>query len=49
LPHAGDVVMIKSSLGIGFSRIVKALLDKYPRAVVMTAALKINRRAPEGD
>ncbi|MDF1609573.1 UDP-N-acetylmuramoylalanyl-D-glutamyl-2,6-diaminopimelate--D-alanyl-D-alanine ligase [Hoeflea sp. YIM 152468] len=26
----GDVVMIKSSLGIGFGRIVKALLDKYP-------------------
>ncbi|OCW58584.1 UDP-N-acetylmuramoylalanyl-D-glutamyl-2,6-diaminopimelate--D-alanyl-D-alanine ligase [Hoeflea olei] len=28
----GDVVMIKSSLGIGFGRIVKAFLDKY-RAV----------------
>ncbi|PWV99253.1 UDP-N-acetylmuramoyl-tripeptide--D-alanyl-D-alanine ligase [Hoeflea marina] len=27
---AGDVVMIKSSLGIGFGRVVKALLDKYP-------------------
>ncbi|MEQ8306606.1 MAG: UDP-N-acetylmuramoylalanyl-D-glutamyl-2,6-diaminopimelate--D-alanyl-D-alanine ligase [Hoeflea sp.] len=26
----GDVVMIKSSLGIGSGRIVKALLDKYP-------------------
>jgi len=26
----GDVVMVKSSLGIGFGRIVKALLDKYP-------------------
>lgn len=25
----GDVVMVKSSLGIGFGRIVKALLDKY--------------------
>lgn len=27
---AGDVVMVKSSLGIGFGRVVKALLDKYP-------------------
>ncbi|QLF70849.1 UDP-N-acetylmuramoylalanyl-D-glutamyl-2,6-diaminopimelate--D-alanyl-D-alanine ligase [Peteryoungia desertarenae] len=27
---AGDIVMIKSSNGIGFSRIVSALLDKYP-------------------
>ncbi|MDR6102692.1 UDP-N-acetylmuramoyl-tripeptide--D-alanyl-D-alanine ligase [Agrobacterium larrymoorei] len=26
----GDVVMIKSSLGIGFGKIVSALLDKYP-------------------
>ncbi|MDP3527589.1 MAG: UDP-N-acetylmuramoylalanyl-D-glutamyl-2,6-diaminopimelate--D-alanyl-D-alanine ligase [Hoeflea sp.] len=26
----GDAVMVKSSLGIGFGRIVKALLDKYP-------------------
>jgi UDP-N-acetylmuramoyl-tripeptide--D-alanyl-D-alanine ligase len=26
----GDVVMVKSSLGIGFGRIVKAMLDKYP-------------------
>jgi UDP-N-acetylmuramoyl-tripeptide--D-alanyl-D-alanine ligase len=26
----GDVVMVKSSLGIGFGRIVKALLDNYP-------------------
>ena len=26
----GDVVMIKSSNGIGFSRLVAALLDKYP-------------------
>lgn len=26
----GDVVMVKSSLGIGFGRIVKALLDKFP-------------------
>ena len=25
----GDVVMVKSSLGLGFGRIVKALLDKY--------------------
>jgi UDP-N-acetylmuramoyl-tripeptide--D-alanyl-D-alanine ligase len=28
--HAGDVVMVKSSLGIGFGKIVAALLDKYP-------------------
>ncbi|MDR7029894.1 UDP-N-acetylmuramoylalanyl-D-glutamyl-2,6-diaminopimelate--D-alanyl-D-alanine ligase [Rhizobium rosettiformans] len=28
--RAGDVVMIKSSLGIGFGKIVAALLDKYP-------------------
>jgi UDP-N-acetylmuramyl-tripeptide synthetase/UDP-N-acetylmuramoyl-tripeptide--D-alanyl-D-alanine ligase len=28
--QAGDVVMIKSSNGIGFSRLVSALLDKYP-------------------
>jgi UDP-N-acetylmuramoyl-tripeptide--D-alanyl-D-alanine ligase len=28
--RAGDVVMVKSSLGIGFGRIVKVLLDKYP-------------------
>ncbi|MCY6379905.1 UDP-N-acetylmuramoylalanyl-D-glutamyl-2,6-diaminopimelate--D-alanyl-D-alanine ligase [Hoeflea prorocentri] len=27
---AGDAVMIKSSKGIGFSRLVKALVDKYP-------------------
>ncbi|MEM9104264.1 MAG: UDP-N-acetylmuramoylalanyl-D-glutamyl-2,6-diaminopimelate--D-alanyl-D-alanine ligase [Pseudomonadota bacterium] len=27
---AGDAVMIKSSNGIGFSALVKALLDKYP-------------------
>ena len=26
----GDVVMVKSSFSIGFGRIVKALLDKYP-------------------
>lgn len=26
----GDVVMVKSSLGIGFGKIVSALLDKYP-------------------
>ena len=26
----GDVVMIKSSLGVGFGKIVAALLDKYP-------------------
>ena len=26
----GDVIMIKSSKGIGFSRLVAALLDKYP-------------------
>jgi UDP-N-acetylmuramoyl-tripeptide--D-alanyl-D-alanine ligase len=31
-PQAGDVFMVKSSNGIGFSRIVKAFLDKYPRA-----------------
>jgi UDP-N-acetylmuramoyl-tripeptide--D-alanyl-D-alanine ligase len=31
VPHPGDVIMIKSSNGIGFSRIVKALVDKYPR------------------
>ena len=28
----GDVFMVKSSNGIGFSRIVKAFLDKYPHA-----------------
>lgn len=28
--RAGDVVMVKSSLGIGFGKIVAALLDKYP-------------------
>jgi UDP-N-acetylmuramoyl-tripeptide--D-alanyl-D-alanine ligase len=28
--HGGDVVMIKSSNGIGFSRLVKALLDRFP-------------------
>ncbi len=27
---AGDVLMVKSSLGIGFGRIVAALLDKFP-------------------
>ncbi len=26
----GDIVMVKSSLGLGFGRIVSALLDKYP-------------------
>ncbi len=26
----GDVVMVKSSLGLGFGKIVSALLDKYP-------------------
>lgn len=31
-PKPGDVFMIKSSNGIGFSRIVKAFLDKFPRA-----------------
>lgn len=31
-PRPGDVLMVKSSNGIGFSRIVKAFLDKYPRA-----------------
>ena len=31
-PLPGDVIMVKSSNGIGFSRIVKAFLDKYPRA-----------------
>ena len=28
--RAGDAVMVKSSKGIGFSRLVKALVDKYP-------------------
>ncbi|KPF42425.1 UDP-N-acetylmuramoylalanyl-D-glutamyl-2,6-diaminopimelate--D-alanyl-D-alanine ligase [Rhizobium sp. AAP43] len=28
--QTGDVVMVKSSLGIGFGKIVAALLDKYP-------------------
>jgi UDP-N-acetylmuramoyl-tripeptide--D-alanyl-D-alanine ligase len=28
--RTGDVVMVKSSLGIGFGKIVSALLDKYP-------------------
>ncbi|MEM8541326.1 MAG: UDP-N-acetylmuramoyl-L-alanyl-D-glutamate--2,6-diaminopimelate ligase [Pseudomonadota bacterium] len=32
VPTAGDVVMIKSSNGIGFSKIVKALLEKYKAA-----------------
>jgi UDP-N-acetylmuramoyl-tripeptide--D-alanyl-D-alanine ligase len=27
---AGDVLMVKSSLGIGFGKIVAALLDKFP-------------------
>jgi UDP-N-acetylmuramoyl-tripeptide--D-alanyl-D-alanine ligase len=31
-PQPGDVFMVKSSNGIGFSRIIKAFLDKYPRA-----------------
>ncbi len=26
----GDVLMVKSSLGIGFGKIVAALLDKFP-------------------
>ena len=29
----GDAVMVKSSLGIGFGKIVKALLDKYPALI----------------
>lgn len=29
VPKAGDVIMLKSSNGIGFSKIVSALLDKY--------------------
>ncbi|WP_421857811.1 UDP-N-acetylmuramoylalanyl-D-glutamyl-2,6-diaminopimelate--D-alanyl-D-alanine ligase [Oricola sp.] len=29
-PRPGDAIMVKSSNGIGFSRIVRALLDKYP-------------------
>lgn len=28
--QGGDVVMVKSSLGLGFGKIVSALLDKYP-------------------
>ncbi|TIR44185.1 MAG: UDP-N-acetylmuramoylalanyl-D-glutamyl-2, 6-diaminopimelate--D-alanyl-D-alanine ligase, partial [Mesorhizobium sp.] len=32
----GDVVMIKSSKGIGFSKLVDALLSKFP-AVAATA------------
>jgi UDP-N-acetylmuramoyl-tripeptide--D-alanyl-D-alanine ligase len=28
--RAGDIVMVKSSLGIGFGKIVAALLDKFP-------------------
>lgn len=28
--EGGDVVMVKSSLGLGFGKIVAALLDKYP-------------------
>ncbi|TCD15510.1 UDP-N-acetylmuramoylalanyl-D-glutamyl-2,6-diaminopimelate--D-alanyl-D-alanine ligase [Oricola cellulosilytica] len=31
-PQPGDVIMIKSSNGIGFSRIVRAMLDRYSRA-----------------
>ncbi|QKV20474.1 UDP-N-acetylmuramoylalanyl-D-glutamyl-2,6-diaminopimelate--D-alanyl-D-alanine ligase [Oricola thermophila] len=31
-PQAGDVFVIKSSNGIGFSRVVEAFLKKYPRA-----------------
>ena len=27
---AGDVLMVKSSLGTGFGKIVAALLDKFP-------------------
>ncbi|PYE90165.1 UDP-N-acetylmuramoylalanyl-D-glutamyl-2,6-diaminopimelate--D-alanyl-D-alanine ligase [Phyllobacterium leguminum] len=34
----GDVVMVKSSKGIGFSRIVKALMTKYPPAEPREAA-----------
>jgi UDP-N-acetylmuramoyl-tripeptide--D-alanyl-D-alanine ligase len=34
----GDVVMVKSSKGIGFSKIVKALLAKYPPAAPLEAA-----------
>ena len=28
--HAGDVIVVKSSLGIGFGAVVSALLDKFP-------------------
>ncbi|WP_099864632.1 UDP-N-acetylmuramoylalanyl-D-glutamyl-2,6-diaminopimelate--D-alanyl-D-alanine ligase [Pararhizobium haloflavum] len=28
--HAGDAIMVKSSLGIGFGAVVSALLDKFP-------------------
>lgn len=34
----GDVVMVKSSKGIGFSRIVKALMAKYPPVGPLEAA-----------
>ena len=27
---AGDVLMVKSSLGLGFGKIVSALIDNYP-------------------
>jgi len=32
VPSAGDVIMVKSSNGIGFSKIVKALLKAYSAA-----------------
>src|SRR5690606_12260706 len=38
----GDVVMIKSSNGIGFSRLVAALLKKFPAAA---QAMNTNRHA----
>ena len=30
--RAGDVVMVKSSLGLGFARVIKALLETFPAA-----------------
>jgi UDP-N-acetylmuramoyl-tripeptide--D-alanyl-D-alanine ligase len=40
----GDVLMIKSSNGIGFARIVQALLKKYPAAAVKERAATAEER-----
>jgi UDP-N-acetylmuramoyl-tripeptide--D-alanyl-D-alanine ligase len=40
----GDVLMIKSSNGIGFARIVQALLKKYPAAAGHEKAVAVEER-----